>query len=44
MSAEAFEALWKSQGLDRVANAIAFDQTVAARTLAAPSEAPPGRS
>ncbi len=41
MSAEAFETLWKSQGLDRVAGAIAFDQTVTARTLAAPSDAPP---
>ena len=44
MSDEVFETLWRAQGLDRVASSIALDQTVTARTLAAPSDAPPART
>ena len=44
MSDEAFETLWRAQGLDRVEASIALDQTGTARTLAAPSDAPPPRT
>jgi serine/threonine-protein kinase len=44
VSDEVFETLWRAQGLDRVASSIALDQTVTARTLAAPSDAPPART